>query len=381
MSAVTSAGGGVRRRKLLQAAAFLGGGWALAGRANGDLLWRHSGWPQDLSTPVEALDKLITPTRLFFVRSHFGPPALNRRRRFTVHGRKGELSFDVDDLSQFEETSVTSVLQCFGNGRGSQIPHAPGVQWDQGAMGQAKWTGVRLAQILERVGIPTEAKWVRLQGADDPPLPTTPPFVRGLPLEKAMDRSTLVAYRMNGEPLTLSHGAPCRIVAPAWVGGHWVKWLRSVHAQTAEPEGFFFTTGYRVLKTAIPVGTPVKPEDTAPATVFPVKSIIAHPSQGEVLRPGEVEVTGLAFSGEAPIRWVEVSVDGGATFTTAKLEGERGVGRAQLFRARASIRPGRSVVIARATDDAGNSQPETPPWNPGGYLWNGWHRIEVEARG
>src|SRR6185295_6799830 len=172
---------GMRRRELLHAAALAGGAWAVgistpAGAGEGALV-QHSGWPQDLSTPLSALDQLITPTRSFFVRSHFGPPALDRRRRFVVSGSKGELSLGVDELRQFEEVTITCVLQCFGNGRSSQVPHAPGIQWGQGAVGQATWTGVRLRDVLEKAGLPADTKWVRLQGADAPPLPATPPFV------------------------------------------------------------------------------------------------------------------------------------------------------------------------------------------------------------
>ncbi len=371
----------MRRRELLHAAALAGGAWAVGTSAGAGPLGQHSGWPQDLSTPLEALDQLITPTRSFFVRSHFGPPALDRRRRFMVSGTKGELSLGVDDLRQFEEVTITCVLQCFGNGRSSQVPHAPGIQWGQGAVGQATWTGVRLRDVLEKAGVPADAKWVRLQGADAPPLPATPPFVRGMPIDKAMDPTTLIAHRMNGEPLTLNHGAPFRIAAPGWVGGHWVKWLRSVKAQAAEPEGFFFENAYRVLKAPVAPGTGVKPDQLTPATAFPVKSIIARPAQGAVVAPGAVAVSGMAFSGLSPIDSVEVSADGGATFTRASLEGEPGAGRAQRFRAQVQVTAGRMKLLARATDRAGNTQPRSPDWSPGGWLWNGWHEVEVEVRG
>jgi len=370
-----------RRRDALMAAAMASGSWVLGARAGEEAaLVQHSSWPQDLSTPLSALDQLITPTRAFFVRSHFGPPALNRERRFTASGTRGDLSFGLDDLRQFERVTVTCVLQCFGNGRGSQVPHAAGIQWSHGAVGQATWTGVRLRDVLEKAGVPSGARWVRLQGADAPPLPATPPFVRGMPLEKAMDASTLIATHMNGEPLTLNHGAPFRVAAPSWVGGHWVKWLKSVRAQADEPEGFFFQNSYRVLKAPVATGAAVKPEELMPATAFPVKSVIARPSEGAALRAGEpIAVVGMAFSGVAPVAKVEVSADGGATFSPASLEGEPGAGRAQLFRASLSLPAGTHVLLARATDGAGNVQPKVPDWSPGGWLWNGWHAVRVEV--
>lgn len=350
-------------------------------RAEDDVLLRQGGVPQNLATPAEYFDRLVTPTSVFFVRSHFGPPALDRARKTTFDGMvKTPLTLGVDELrAQFPEVTVTAVLQCSGNGRALHTPRVPGLQWVHGAMGQATFTGVRLRDVLTKIGIAKDALHVRIAGTDAPPKPTTPAFLRSLPVERAMDPSTLLAYRMNGEDLTLAHGAPLRLVVPGWAGDHWVKWLVSVRAQKEEAPGFFMQTAYRMPIEPVEPGASVPPEKTRPATTFPVKSVIARPSGGK--RPvGPQEVVGLAFSGVAPLEKVEASIDGGKTFAPAKLEGEGGVGRAQVFRFRFEQKePGRVKVMVRAKDKKGNEQPPSPAWNPSGYFWNGWHAVEWEV--
>jgi len=257
----------------------------------------------------------------------------------------------------------------------------PGLQWDQGAMGQATFTGVRLKDVLAKAGIAKEALHVRMAGADAPPKPATPAFLRSIPIERAMDPNTLLAYRMNGEDLTLAHGAPLRLVVPGWAGDHWVKWLTSVRAQKEEADGFFMKTAYRMPTEPVEPGSAVPPEKMKPASTFPVKSVIARPGPGAGKRPvGPQEVVGIAFSGVAPIASVEVSLDGGKTFARALLEGEAGPGRAQVFRFRFDqATPGHVRAIVRAKDKKGNEQPESPAWNPSGYFWNGWHAAEWEV--
>jgi DMSO/TMAO reductase YedYZ molybdopterin-dependent catalytic subunit len=344
-------------------------------------LLRMGGAPQNLATPLAYFDRLITPTPVFFVRSHFGAPALDRTRKTIVDGLvTTPLTLSVDELrSSFPEVTVTAVLQCAGNGRSLQKPIVPGVQWGHGAMGQATFTGVRLKDVLTKAGLSKDALHVRMVGADAPPKPTVPPFVRSLPIERALDPTTLLAYRMNGEDLTPAHGAPLRLVVPGWAGDHWVKWLVSIRPQKDEADGFFMKTAYRMPIDAIEPGAAVPPEKMRPASTFPVKSIIARP--GTDKRPlGPQEVIGLAFSGVAPIASVEVSIDGGKTFSPAKLEGEPGIGRAQVFRYRFDQKtPGRVKAIVRAKDKKGNEQPESPAWNPSGYFWNGWHSAEWEV--
>jgi sulfite oxidase len=333
--------------------------------------------PQNWATPIEYFDRPITPTTAFFVRSHFGPPALKPERALTIEGLVDRpLTLAARDLAAFPEVTLTCVLQCAGNGRGLQSPRVPGVQWEHGAMGQAAWTGVRLRDLLDHAGVQAGAAHLRLVGADLPPKPTVPRYVRGLPLARALDPSTLIAHRMNGEPLTLAHGAPLRLIVPGWSGNHWVKWLTGIRVQKEEAEGFYMQTGYRWPKQPGAPGAPVAPSETVPLTSFPVKSIIARPTDGATAKVGVQEIAGVAFSGRAPVKRVEISTDGGRRWSEAALEGEAGLGRWQVFRHRfEQPAPGACSAIARATDESGERQPEDPVWNPSGYLWNAWHRV------
>ena len=363
----------VSRRELLLATPAL----ALAARtAQGVPFEVLADRPQQLQTPLSVLDGLLTPTERFFVRSHFGPPRLDRARTLSVSGlvaRKG--TWTVGSLRQLPDHAVTAVIQCAGNGRAFFQPPIPGVQWQHGALGQARWTGVRLSTLLEKAGIQPGAAHVHLFGADRTPMPQTPPFVRSIPLERALHPDTLVAWGMNGAPLTLEHGAPLRLVVPGWAGDHWLKWLVGIEVSAEEHPGFFVQKSYRIPPRPVAPGTRVPPEQMEPVTTLPVKSLITAPLEGAKVNAGRVEVRGIAFSGHAAIAQVELSVDGGNTWKRAALEGEPGIGRWQLFHLNVPAPRGAMSAIARATDSGGNVQPETAVWNPSGYFWNAWHRV------
>ena len=369
------------RRALLQSVGLsvLGGAIARTSRAEDAplALSQYSGAPQDLATPLAAFDRLITPNDVFFVRSHFGPPAMDAARRLVITGAvKKALDLAPSDLKSFPEVTVTAVLQCAGNGRALHTPRVPGVQWVHGAMGQATWTGVRLRDLLQQAGLGDDARHLRLLGADLPFKPQVPEFARSIPIARALDPSTIVAYRMNGEPLSLAHGAPLRLVVPGWAGDHWVKWLAELRAQKDEADGFYMKTAYRMPTEPGAPGAPVPPEKMKPLTFFPVKSIIARPAPDGVTKVGPQEVVGVAFAGDGAIAKVEVSVDGQRTWRRAALEGAAGPGRWQVFRlAFQAEAPGSYHAVARATDARGNMQPEVPAWNPSGYFWNGWHSV------
>ena len=299
--------------------------WASAGAAFGfnrvawgdGRLFSYSAAPQDLGTPLEYFDRLITPTDVFFVRSHFGPPALNPARRLTVTGAVNtRLEIAASDLKAFPEVTVTAVAQCAGNGRALQVPRVPGVQWVHGAMGQATWTGVRLRDVLLHAGLGRDANHVRLLGADLPFKPQLPLFARSIPVARALDPTTLLATHMNGEPLSLAHGAPLRLVVPGWAADHWVKWLTEIRLQKDEADGFYMQTAYRMPTEPASPGEPVPAEKMRPLTSFPVKSIIGRPSSSDVTKVGPQEVVGVAFAGDAGIAKVEVSVDGQRSWKT-----------------------------------------------------------------
>ena len=336
----------------------------------------HSLRPENLATPIEWFDRLTIPNDVFFVRSHFGAPSARGPFRLRVEGLVSRpLDLGLDEIQAMPQTEVTAVLQCSGNGRALQEPRVPGIQWVHGAMGQAAWSGVRLADLLERAGIAPEAAHVALDGRDVAPTPATPAFERSIPRERALDPTTLVALRMNGEPLTLSHGAPLRLVVPGWAGNHWVKWLSAIRPQADVRGGFFMQTAYRLPKEPVAPGAAVPSENTVPVTTFPVKSIIARPTDGSHTARGVQEIAGVAFSGDARIDRVEVSLDGGGSWRRADLEGPAGIGRWQVFRLRFEARPGTLRAVVRAIDAKGAMQPEHAQWNPSGYFWNGWHSV------
>lgn len=373
----------MRRRQILSGSATLAGSGAVAtvARAAGSLLVQL-GTPQDLGTPISYFDRLITPTSVFFVRSHFGAPAFNADRKFSIEGGSNPIELGLEDLRKFKRVSRTAVLQCAGNSRGLQTPHVPGLQWEHGAMGQAQWSGVRLADLLEAAGVSADPALchVQLQGADRPQAPAVPAFIRSIPLAKAMEANTLVATHMNGAPLTAAHGGPFRLVIPGWSGQNWVKWLRLVRVQKNEAEGFYQRTGYRLPKSPVKPGTVVKPEDTIPVTLMPVRSVIASPAEGTKWKKGENEIKGVAFSGEAGIARVEISIDDGANWALAKLQGSGGPGVWEVFKHKVSVQAGSSLkILARATDTNGQQQPREAVWNPSGYFWNAWHTVTVKV--
>ncbi|MCU1283236.1 MAG: sulfite oxidase-like oxidoreductase [bacterium] len=377
---------GPSRRELL-AGIVAAGGWLVADRfaqaadPQRALVARVSR-PQDLETPGAALDAELTPNDLFFVRSHFGPAILDERTfRLEVGGLVDRpLTLTLDDLRRLPRVTVPAVLQCAGNGRSLYRPRVPGAQWARGAVGQARWTGVRLADVLARAGIRRDGKLVRLAGGERPPMPQTPRFVRSLPVAKALHPSTLLAFEMNGAPLPLLHGAPLRAVVPGWVGDDWVKWLRSIRVEPAEDAGFYMKTGYRMPEPPLQPGQSAKPAEMRVMTSLTVKSLITRPLGDAILSAAPTIIAGAAFAGERSVRSVEVSVDGGRAWRPAALDPPKGIGAWQRWQLPWTPSPGRHRLLARAVDSEGTPQPERPAWNPGGYLWNGWDVIDCEVR-
>jgi hypothetical protein len=247
-------------------------------------------------------------------------------------------------------------------------------------MGNARWTGVRLADVLRKAGVKSSALHLHVAGADRGAMPTVPGFVRSIPIAKALHPDTLLAYEMNGEPLPTHHGAPLRLVVPGWAGDNWLKWLTELKASTQEATGFYMEKAYRMPIDKVEPGTDAPRERKQPVTVMNVKSVLARPLEGERLSMGRHEIIGVAFSGEAFVTKVEVSTDDGASWRAAKLEGDRSPYAWRLFRhVWQPTSPGRYTILCRATDSKGASQPEQPVWNPSGYLHNAIDRITVEV--
>lgn len=339
---------------------------------------------QNLETPVGELWNWVIPNDRFFVRSHFGPPPVETLKdwRVQVGGEvRRPLRLTLADLKGFEKATLPAVLQCSGNGRSFFSPSVPGTQWEKGAVGNAWWTGVRLADVLEQAGLGSKAGHVQLLGADRPALPSVPLFVRSIPIDKAMHAATLLAYEMNGEPLPLLHGAPVRLIVPGWAGDAWVKWLAHLNVQEQEAEGYYMQTAYRMPVKPIRPGETVKPTETTPVTDLLVKSIITHPVEGSVLPVGDLLIEGVAFTGEGEVVRVEVSLDAGGRWQEAELVGERAAYAWRLWRyVWTGVQAGSYTILSRATDSRGQVQPLVSVWNPGGFLWNAIDRVRVRMQ-
>jgi DMSO/TMAO reductase YedYZ molybdopterin-dependent catalytic subunit len=339
--------------------------------------------PEDLETPVGLLNTWITPNDLFYVRHHLYAANVNVNEwKLTVDGEVENLiTLTLDDLKKMPKVTVTVTLECAGNGRAFYDPPVAGIQWEKGAVGNARFTGARLADVLKKAGVKATGKYVAMNGADKP-VGKMPDFIRNLQIEKAMHPDTVLAYEMNGEPLPPLHGFPLRAVVPGWEGAYSVKWLTHVQVIDKEHEGFFVKTAYRYPNRRVAPGEAVAPQDMIPLTGLVVKSFINSPLEGAKFKPGRVRMSGLAWAGEANIAKVDVSMDNGSTWVPARLGKEREPYAWQSFEHEFNIAaPGSYLLMARATDDKGNVQPIAPQWNPSGYLWNVIDkvRINVEA--
>lgn len=323
--------------------------------------------PPDYETPVELLDSWITPVEHFYVRSHLPvPPALEADAwTLQVEGEVATpLSLTLDEIRRMPATTLTVTLECAGNGRAFFDPPVAGVQWTKGAVGTARWTGVRLADVLKRAGVRPAGKFVLMNGADRA-LGSMQDYIRQVPMDKAMHPDTLIAYEMNGQPIPALHGFPLRAIVPGWEGAYSMKWLTTLRVIDREFDGFWVATAYRYPVKQVAPGAAVDPKDMAPLTGLAVKSLITKPLDGATIAPGKIEVAGFAWAGEASISKVEISSDNGATWQPARLTGENARYTWRRFEAQVNAaRPESLLIMSRATDSNGRTQPIAPPWNP-----------------
>jgi len=336
----------------------------------------------DLETPVEYLDTWLTPAEHFFVRNHMHEPvALNAADwKLTITGEvETPSTLTLADLAKLEQHSVVNTLECAGNGRAFHNPKVPGVQWQKGAVSTGRFTGPRLRDVLQKAGVKPTGKHVAFRGLDELP-GKVPPFIRSIPIEKAIDSDTLVATQLNGSPLPKHNGYPARALTPGWIGAASCKWLTEIKVLDKEFEGNFMSPGYRVPNQPVKPGEAVKPEDTHPVTALNVKSAISSPQEGATLRSRTVPVQGVAWSGEADIVKVEISIDGGTTWSPAELGKDKARFAWRLFHHQVKV-PGRGyfLLTSRATDSQGRVQPATPVWNPSGYLNNAIDQVKIHV--
>jgi sulfite oxidase len=331
--------------------------------------------------PLGGFANWITPVEQFFVRSHHGTPKVDPADyRLTVGGLTTRpVTLTLDDIRRLPTREIVAVCECAGNGRGFYDPPMPGLQWRHGSVGNARWRGVRLRDVLQRAGVKPEAKFVHMDG-EDAPLGKQPNFERSIPLAKAMSEDTLLAYEMNGAALTPSHGYPLRLVAPGWASDSWVKWLNKIELTAEIPDVFYMKTAYRHPGFGVRPGQAVKPEDMKPVEELQIKSVIATPAEGETVALAGKKITGAAWSGETPVATVEVSLDRGRTWKEAKITSPKSEFGFSIWEFDwKPARPGYQVLMARATDAKGATQPFRQEWNPAGYGWNVVHQVAVEV--
>lgn len=306
--------------------AFAGGG--VSKNFERDFI-RRSDRPENYETPLEVFNQLYTPANRFFVRSHLPViPEIDVREWKLELGGPGvekPIILSMDELkTQFEQVEVPALALCAGNRRAQFDPRVPGVQWESGAMGNARWKGVRLGDILKRAGVKKEAVEISMNGADQPVLPGTPDFIKSIPLSKAMDESTLIAYELNGQPLPQSQGYPARVVVPGWVATYWMKQVVSLQVLTQPEEGYWMKKAYRLQKGLFPslerAFESQNNEAQVPVAEIVVNSLVTNLKSGQkvqVDRP--IEVQGVAWDGGHGIQKVEVSLDGVSTWASARM--------------------------------------------------------------
>jgi sulfite oxidase len=363
-----------RRRLFLTGAAVLLPRTGIGAKSPG--LITLSPGPKDLEMPVEDFVDEITPVEHFFVRCHTMIPQVKLPEwKLEIAGLVGQpLSLTLGDLEKFPRAEMVSVLECAGNGRSFFQPTVAGAQWRFGSVGNARWTGVRLKDVLEKSGVKPAATQLLLDGADVP-LAKMPKFQRTLEVAKAMHPDTLLVWEMNGKPLTADHGFPLRVIAPGWAGDSWVKWLTRIELIDHDFDGFWMKTAYRHPANHVAPGTAVDPKDMIPVTDLNVKSVIAHP--GDWAAPGLVAVQGVAWSNASPATKVEVSEDGGKTWSSANFTGKSTKYGFRKWTFAWKAAEGQYTLMSRATNEAGRSQPLEPEWNPNGYLYNAAQPISV----
>jgi len=344
--------------------------------------------PPQLETPFAVFnDGLITPNDAFFVRYHWSaiPTSIDPATyRLRVGGKvAAQLELSLDDLKQLSApVELIAVNQCSGNSRGFFTPRANGGQLGNGAMGNARWTGVPLKAVLEKAGVQPGAVQVSFNGLDTPPLGDGPDFVKALDIDHALDGEVLLAWAMNGADLPMLNGYPLRLIVPGWYGTYWVKHLSDIQVLDAAFDGFWMKTAYRIPDNACACVEPgTAPARTTPISRFDVRSFITSLANGATLPVGrQTVVRGIAFDGGYGISEVALSTDGGRTWREARLSPS--LGRYSFREWTAAFMPPRKgsyELKVRAVNRIGQSQPAEGLWNAAGYMRNVVETTRVTA--
>jgi sulfite dehydrogenase (cytochrome) subunit A len=352
-------------------------------------LIRHTSRPPQLETPFSVFNEsILTPNDAFFVRYHLAvlPPASLDVEKFRLQ-IKGKVNqpaeFSISDLkTKFDPVEIVAVNQCSGNSRGFFQPRVPGGQLGNGAMGNARWRGVRLKDVLTHCGVAAGARQVTFNGLDGPVMPTTPDFVKALDIEQALDGEVMLAFQMNGEDLPWLNGFPLRLVVPGHYGTYWVKHLNEITVIDQVFNGYWMNPAYRIPDNSCACVEPgTAPQKTVPITRFNVRSFITSLTDGSKLKSGEsTTIRGIAFDGGYGIEEVSFSSDGGRNWRKAALGKDLGKYSFREWTIPFTpAAPGPFDLKVKATNRTGQTQPAEPRWNPAGYMRNVIETIKVMA--
>ena len=348
--------------------------------------------PFNAETPLGLLRRgYVTPRELFYVRNHGSLPAIDPATyRLTVDGLvERPLELSLKQLkSEFPREDMVVTLYCAGNRRRelAEVREMPGkVPWDAGAAGNAHWAGAPLREVLRSAGVREEARHVAFTGLDkDEESGTGTNFGGSIPVEKGTSAEVLLAYEMNGEPLAPEHGFPLRVVVGGYIGARNVKWLSGISLQQSPSDNHYQAREYKLFPPHVSAETADFSQGKMLGEI-PLNSVVCDPAEGAILASGSVTVRGYAIAGGARrVERVEVSGDGGKTWVEANLE-EHGnhVTAWSFWETSLDLAPGASQIVTRATDSAGDTQPESVEevWNFLGYANTAWHRVNVRAEG
>jgi DMSO/TMAO reductase YedYZ molybdopterin-dependent catalytic subunit len=344
--------------------------------------------PPLLETPWEVFDKgVFTPNDQFYVRWHWAgiPTSVDVTTfRLAVHGHvERTLSLTLDDLLHgLPRVELAAVNQCSGNSRGFFMPRVPGAQWANGAMGNALWTGVRLKDVLDRAGVQAGAVQVRFSGLDEAVVPDAPRLMKSLDIDHARDGEVMIAYAMNSEQLPLLNGFPLRLVVPGWYSTYWVKMLNNIEVLDRPDTNYWMKTAYTIPDTP---HASIRPGETGVKTV-PInrlvpRSFITNISPGETVpRGAPTLVRGIAFGGDSAVAKVDLSIDGGSTWTSTRLGKDDGKYGFRQWETQLTLpSAGRYTLKVRCTNSKGEVQPDHPNWNPAGFMRNVIEAVDVVA--
>ena len=334
--------------------------------------------PPLLETPFEVYDQgVFTPNDRFYVRWHWAviPNAVDVDKfRLAVHGAVDKpLSLSLMELTALPRVEIAAVNQCSGNSRGFFQPRVAGGEWGNGAMGNARWTGVRLKDVLDRAGVKAGAAQVRFNGLDEPVVPDGPDFMKSLSVDHARDGEVMIAYEMNGQPLPLLNGFPLRLVVPGWYATYWVKMLSDIEVLSEPDANFWMKTAYTIPDTPHADMKPGQGDvKMVPINKMVPRSFITNLKAGAAIHAGAATaVRGIAFGGDAGVSRVDFSADGGKSWSAATLGKDEGKYSFRRWEA-AFTAPakGSYVLMVRCANADGATQPDQANWNPAGFMRN-----------